>query len=327
MSWIACKAGVRTDTIQVEPEFRWCECTMNYGRHSANSLENRSHEFLLHKPIRMPAKVFEKLDSYIAECVKMKASQFYPASVLERGEREFMQELPPSFALLAPFVTDINLYSTALVYIPPSIGNFRKLKSFTPYTSYNLHYFPYEILHIGKTLADSTISTRALYGNYKNAMPFPKLPEDPLSAPKSLQLLALQKVEPKDSCDVSSMITRGTVECSVCRDLFKPSENGIFQYWTSQCSGTDYVPLLINACSISCINAVPDSRKGYPRRPHKGGNFCYSCHRCEHKYSFESIGCNEENDTGLCSDCSSSRPITIPQAEQSSPANSGCQTF
>ena len=51
--------------------------------------------------------------------------------------------------------------------------------SITPYTSYDLNWLPYEIVNC-KELKDSRISTRALYGNYKNRMGFPRLDQNPV---------------------------------------------------------------------------------------------------------------------------------------------------
>jgi hypothetical protein len=48
------------------------------------------------------------------------------------------------------------------------------LEVFTPYMSYRLHWFPYEITRC-PALRDSTVSTRALYGNHKLRPPFRKL--------------------------------------------------------------------------------------------------------------------------------------------------------
>jgi hypothetical protein len=56
----------------------------------------------------------------------------------------------------------------------PEIGAMSRLELFTPYTSYRLHWFPYEITRC-PSLRDSTVSTRALYGNHKLRPPFPRL--------------------------------------------------------------------------------------------------------------------------------------------------------
>lgn len=54
-----------------------------------------------------------------------------------------------------------------------SLG-WRRLLAFEPYTSYSLHWFPYELTRC-MNLRDSTVSTRALYGNIKYRPAFPRL--------------------------------------------------------------------------------------------------------------------------------------------------------
>ena len=60
----------------------------------------------------------------------------------------------------------MNLYGSGLVRIPPEVGEMTALEDFDPYTSYRLHWFPFEITRCPK-LKDSRVSTRALYGNFK----------------------------------------------------------------------------------------------------------------------------------------------------------------
>src|SRR4029450_7239360 len=71
----------------------------------------------------------------------------------------------------------LNLYGSSLVRIPPEIGEMESLKEFVPYPSYRLHWFPYEITRCTK-LRNSTVSTRALYGNFKFPPAFPRLDAD-----------------------------------------------------------------------------------------------------------------------------------------------------
>lgn len=44
------------------------------------------------------------------------------------------------------------------------------LTTFDPYTSRRLHWYPYEITRCAN-LRDSRVSTRDLYGNFKNRLP------------------------------------------------------------------------------------------------------------------------------------------------------------
>jgi hypothetical protein len=116
------------------------------------------------------------------------------------------------------------------------------LVQFVPYTSYRLHWFPYEITRC-KNLADSTVSTRALYGNYKYRQPFPSL---------------------------ESVVTQLVPECcSVCGNQMVQGQ--VEQVWISLGVASDVLPLLVNACSTTCINQLPPAAQDYVQGPHKGG--------------------------------------------------------
>jgi hypothetical protein len=71
-------------------------------------------------------------------------------------------------------VTRLVLYGMNLVRIPPEIGAMTSLEVFEPYTSHMLHWHPYELTRCVR-LADSTVNTRVLYGNFKFRPPFPAL--------------------------------------------------------------------------------------------------------------------------------------------------------
>jgi hypothetical protein len=43
------------------------------------------------------------------------------------------------------------------------------------------------------------------------------------------------------------------------------------QMWSSLQVATDIVALLLHVCSSNCLEAMPDSPKGYLKRSHKGG--------------------------------------------------------
>lgn len=149
--------------------------------------------------------------------------------------------LPPTIAKLRS-VRRLILYGSSLVRIPPEIGEMAKLEEFIPYTSYRLHWFPYEITRCAR-LKDSTVSTRALYGNSKYRPPFPKLPS------------------------LSEQLTPGS--CSVCRGPF--GDSAPRQVWTSIAVATDVLPLLVHACSEECIQNLPEPARGYVTTPHQGG--------------------------------------------------------
>lgn len=149
--------------------------------------------------------------------------------------------LPSSIEKLKS-VRKLDLYRSNLLRLPPEIGRMESLVEFIPYTSYGLHWFPYEITHCGK-LKSSTVSTRSLYGNYKYRPPFPSVEK------------VVQELVPE--------------LCSVCRCPMNPFS--VEQVWISLGVGTDVLPLLVNACSSACVASLPAPAEGYVRVPHKGG--------------------------------------------------------
>eukprot|EP00931_Biecheleriopsis_adriatica_P101850 TRINITY_DN76915_c0_g1_i1.p1 TRINITY_DN76915_c0_g1~~TRINITY_DN76915_c0_g1_i1.p1 ORF type:complete len:481 (+),score=49.08 TRINITY_DN76915_c0_g1_i1:71-1444(+) len=68
----------------------------------------------------------------------------------------------------------LSMYGSNLQKMPSSIGLLAELRDLNLYTSYRLHYLPYEVVHCGK-LRDSTFSTRALYNNSKTRLQLPRL--------------------------------------------------------------------------------------------------------------------------------------------------------
>lgn len=165
---------------------------------------------------------------------------FAPAQDLGAEDWSQIVTLPRSIATLKR-VKHLQLYGSNLLRIPPEIGEMEALEIFTPYTSYGLHWFPYEITRCTH-LVDSTVSTRAVYGNRKTRLPFPKLPA------------GADQVVP-------------TV-CSVCRGPF--GERGPMQRWITLRVATDDLPLLVHACQAACLEQLP--RTGDHRsRPHVGG--------------------------------------------------------
>jgi hypothetical protein len=149
--------------------------------------------------------------------------------------------LPPELASLTQ-VTEVRLYGSRLRRLPPEIGRMSSLRELDVYTSYSLHWFPYEVMRCAN-LSASRMSTRALYGNRNTRLPFPRL-----SRPIDVLLPAT---------------------CSVCDQPF--GERSPQPFWTTQWVGTDYVPLLIHSCSSACIDSVPSAPPGFFERPHKGG--------------------------------------------------------
>jgi len=127
----------------------------------------------------------------------------------------------------------------------------------TVYTSYRLHWFPYELIRC-PTLVDSSVSTRTLYGNYKFRPPFPALSPRPTPASN----LALTELDPGQWGATSAD------HCSVCA---RPIDEDLHQVWTSLRIATDVLALLVNACSDSCVQALPTPPNGHVSGPHGGG--------------------------------------------------------
>jgi hypothetical protein len=86
-------------------------------------------------------------------------------------------------------------------------------------------------------LTDSTVSTRALYGNHKMRYPFPTLGRSPAAWRR----------------------------CSVCDRAF--DDTGEYRVWISLRVATDVLPLLVNACSDACVRALPKPAAGVREAP------------------------------------------------------------
>lgn len=109
-------------------------------------------------------------------------------------------------------------------------------------------HFPYKLTHRCKNLKESTVSTRALFGNPKNHKLFPYL----LHAPVRYQ--------------------GDLVYCSECQ---KPMSYEVTkQVWINLWVGTDHLPLLANICSKACedkLNNMPKPTANYLQHTHQGG--------------------------------------------------------
>ncbi|MEU6449399.1 leucine-rich repeat domain-containing protein [Streptomyces sp. NPDC046979] len=183
--------------------------------------------------------------------------EFRPLTGLSQEERRQIITLPPSIAQLTA-VKHLVLYGSNLVRIPPEIGAMTSLEEFTHYTSYRLHWLPYEITRCRK-LTRSTVSTRALFGNYKLRPPLPRLQP----SRGSVADLDLGNLNPRRWG--ATVIHR----CSVCDRPIEQS--GLHQVWISLRVATDVLPLLVDACSVVCVASLPGSPRDYTPAPHKGG--------------------------------------------------------
>lgn len=184
-------------------------------------------------------------------------------------------DLPPELFELE-HLQSLNLYASSLVRISPEIKKLKNLKTFIPYTSYSLHYFPYEVTYL--PLTETTVSTRAIYGNYKNHAPFPQLPPFP-KAPMSLKEMTARKlklleqqdrkqyeiqIKPKLNQDMLDYLNTAKF-CSVCSS---PYFEICYEVWVSRVMGTDLVPMYCLLCSMACVEKTSI---GCKKSWHQGG--------------------------------------------------------
>lgn len=188
-------------------------------------------------------EAWQKLCEYVDLVEREDREEFSPYEALGKDLYAQIYTFPESISKLKS-VKKIWLYGSKLKRIPPEIGQMDSLEYFDPYTSYDLHWFPYEIIQC-KSLKDSRVSTRALYGNFKNRMGFPRLDHNPVRYEGSM------------------------VKCSICQKEMTYDETD--QKWITLRVGTDDLPLLVNSCSSDCEAKLPQPPKGYVLFPHKGG--------------------------------------------------------
>jgi hypothetical protein len=115
----------------------------------------------------------QRLVELIEGAAEDRREEFTPLSVLSPEHRRQIVTLPSTIGKLTA-VRHLMLYGSNLVRIPPEIGMMTGLEQFTPYTSYRLHWYPYELTRC-PNLQRGTVSTRALCGNFKYRPPFPEL--------------------------------------------------------------------------------------------------------------------------------------------------------
>ncbi|MFJ5886183.1 hypothetical protein [Kitasatospora cineracea] len=226
----------------------------------------RSDDCLRSRPVRfhgerqdVSAPGWLRLSELVAEAAADGREEFAPLEELTGEQRRQVVTLPAGIGALTR-VRHLRLYGSDLVRIPPDIRGMRSLEEFTPYTSYRLHWFPYELARL-PLLRRSTVSTRALYGNPKTRLPFPVLAEPGAAGPGALGLGAL---------DPAVWGAESVGACSVC-DGPVAGVAGLRQAWISlRTSGADVLPLLVNACSSGCLDALPSPAAGCLPGPHRG---------------------------------------------------------
>lgn len=186
---------------------------------------------------------WQKLCEYITLTAENNNEVFDPREYLGYELYSQIYTLPESIATLKN-VKILNLYGSSLRRIPPEVGQMVALERFDPYTSNSLCWFPYEITDC-KHLTQSRVSTRIIYGNFKNRKPFPDLSDNPLR------------------------YHQPTVKCSICKTVLNYEQ--VSQFWISLQVGSDILPLLANICSAACLTQLPQPLPGCVPFPHKGG--------------------------------------------------------
>ena len=188
------------------------------------------------------SNAWSQLLALIDHTAERRLTEFAPGRELGPELWQQIVTLPPTIARLE-HVKVLTLYGSNLHSIPPAIGHMRSLEIFSPYTSYRLHWYPYEIVRC-TAIKDSTVSTRALYGNHKFRPTFPRLP---------------------------AHLTENSYpdRCSNCRTPCTRLE--LSQWWISLRVGTDVLPLLAHVCSDHCRDALGTPPDNYAAQPHQGG--------------------------------------------------------
>lgn len=193
---------------------------------------------------------WKRLCDAVEEAATDGTEEFAPLHVMPESDRAHILTLPATIAKLKA-VKSLGLYGSALVRIPPEVGQMTSLEEFAPCTSHRVHWFPYELTRC-KSLRRSLATTPALYGNHKYRPMFPALDTtEPVRLP-------LKRSAP-----------RATRPCGVCNRPFE--DKRLHRVWVSLTVATDVLPLLVNACSEECVKRLPTPPEGYVSRPHRGG--------------------------------------------------------
>jgi hypothetical protein len=189
------------------------------------------------------SEAWKKLLTIIDEAASDNRLEFYPSKELGIDIWKDIRSLPKEISTLKN-IKHLMLYGSNLEWLPQEIGDLESLEIFTPYTSYGLRWFPYELIEC-ENLKESTVSTRALFGNKKNRKPFPNLSKNPVEY-------------------------FGGNKCSICKR--NEAEMKFEQYWISTQIGTDILPLLAIVCSADCYSKLVKPHVDYYPDSHKGGN-------------------------------------------------------
>lgn len=183
---------------------------------------------------------------------------------------------------------------SALTRLPRSMGRLQNLVELDCYTSYGLHYLPYEFTKC-PNLVSSRFSTRALYANYKNDLALPPLQPwwqghfgapiqsttpaatTPDSVSQAMAQVCLddsvssgQQMFPPSFTEQHILPLLAWDSCSVCGQTY---ELGLGYYaWSRQTIATDRQALLAFCCSTQCAASIPNQMHFDPAsRTNRGG--------------------------------------------------------
>jgi len=254
-AWLAVIEPERVPRTDDPTAGRGCDCFFaGFGQRT----RRRRPPYLHAESQDTECDAWKRLLDLVEDAAADGREEFAPLRELSVAERSQILTLPPTIAKLKAVKT-LYLYGSYLARLPPEVGEMASLETFVPYTSYRLHWFPYELTR-GRHLRESTVSTRAVYGNYKYRPPFPRVDRGADTAPgrKEPERLPLKR------WTASPMRP-----CSVCGTPFEDRRR--HRVWVSLRVATDVLPLLVNACSDECVRRLPTPPEGYVLRPHQGG--------------------------------------------------------
>lgn len=224
--------------IKVEPE-RAHLLTSQLARCECVTVEKRKNLKLHDEPQDTECDAWRKLEASIERAASQGVEEFAPLRMLTPEERQWIVTLPPTVAKLKS-VSRLILAGNALVRLPPELGQLH-LRELVVHPAPRLHWFPFELSRMANVRI--TVSAHALYGNHRHRPTFPQL------LPK--------KVPP------------ATRPCSVCSESF--DDQGRARVWISLPVGDDVLPLLVQACSLRCLQRLPHAPPRYLPGPHTGG--------------------------------------------------------
>lgn len=252
--WLAAVEPERAYLATAEPANPNCDClAASYGPKPRKWGKMRFHT----EPQDTECDAWKRLLDAIEEAAADGRDRFDPRQAVGRDLWPQVVTLPATISKLQN-VRQLMLYRSHLSRIPPQIAGMGGLEEFIPYTSYRLHWYPLEIARC-PNLRRSSVSTRALYGNFKYRPPFPALDEE--------RMPARPWAQPASVFPEWDELNKRP--CGVCGKEFVDRQE--HRAWISINVATDVLPLLANACSAECLGRLPAGDERHVRTPHKGG--------------------------------------------------------